>query len=147
MIQVRFRNAYLCTYIFINVRLYLRLPPAELPGTQNPSCSLMVQVEEREAGEFSSTRVSGFTLQSSTTSNRLLKSSALILIETGIYISERIACETQYLHCMYTFNALVLPFYTSSQRQILHFLTALPLDTWQIQLLLWHFSYFLDKNE
>lgn len=71
----------------INALLYLRLPPAELPGAQRPSCSLMVQVEGEagevgEAGWFSSTSVSGFTLHSSTMSNSLERSSALILAES-----------------------------------------------------------------
>lgn len=82
-----------------SILLYLRLPPAELPDTQNPSCSLMVQVggearERGEAGVFSSMRVSGFTLQSSTTSNRLERSSALILIETMSDTRGLIVCET-----------------------------------------------------
>lgn len=71
----------------INALLYRRLPPAELPGAQRPSCSLMVQVEGEagevgEAGLFPSTSVSGFTLHSSTTSNSLERSSALILTDS-----------------------------------------------------------------
>lgn len=71
----------------INALLYRRLPPAELPGAQRPSCSLMVQVEAEagevgEAGLFPSTSVSGFTLHSSTMSNSLERSSALILTDS-----------------------------------------------------------------
>lgn len=74
----------------MNILLYLRLPPAELPDTQTPSCSLMVQVdgeaaEEGEAGVFPSSRLSGFTLQSSMMSNSFEKSSELILKDKMIH--------------------------------------------------------------
>lgn len=61
-----------------DVLLYLRLPPAELPDTQEPLCSLMVQVDW-PVDVSPSSRDSGLTLQNSTTLNIALKSPALIL--------------------------------------------------------------------
>lgn len=68
-----------------HILLYLRLPPAELPGTQESLCSLTVQVDW-PVDESPSSIESGLTLQSSTTSNILLKSSAPILKQIRITI-------------------------------------------------------------